>query len=150
MSKRENDWSSNNFDRVWSPNNSRLGFFLLFAGRMWCNRMWTFKEFCSFRNCRKPQWQGTFCLSISSMVCSLNKPASSFVYPPKNVVGLKSTQNLILLYFRPKHAAFDFPYLLTLELKFDALFQSLPLNRYLARAPPPPPPRLASHWSWLL
>ena len=33
-------------------------FFSFFAGRMWCNRMWTFKEFCSFRNRGKPQWQG--------------------------------------------------------------------------------------------
>ena len=32
--------------------------FFFFAGRMRCNRMWTFEKFCSFRNRRKHQWKG--------------------------------------------------------------------------------------------
>ena len=54
--------------KVWFS----LRFSLLFAGRMWCYRMWTFKEFCSLRNRRQPKWQGisfVFLLCQSFVVC---------------------------------------------------------------------------------
>ena len=32
----------------------------LFSGWMWCYRVWAFKELCSFRNCWKREWHGSF------------------------------------------------------------------------------------------
>lgn len=63
-----------------------LRFFLLFAGRVWCYRMWTFKEFCSFRNRRKSQWQGMsfVILSFQSfVVCEYTCLSSPGVLPEK-------------------------------------------------------------------
>ena len=44
-----------------SPRTSvHLYCWFFFSGRMWCYRMWAFKELCSFRNCWKREWHGSF------------------------------------------------------------------------------------------
>lgn len=77
------------------------------------------------------------CLSIGSVVCSLNTPASSHRVLPEKCGWVEVQSDLDLALFQTKSACY-FPYLFKLEPKFDASFKSLPLNRYLARAPPPP------------
>ena len=32
----------------------------VFSGWMWCYRVWAFKGLCSFRNCWKREWHGSF------------------------------------------------------------------------------------------
>lgn len=77
------------------------------------------------------------CLCIGSVVCSLNTPASCRRVLPEKCGWVELHSDLDLALFQTKAACY-FPYVFKLEPKFDALFKSLPLNRYLALPPPLP------------